>query len=94
MEELPIAGLKRRIAELLSRYESLRSREEALSAKVSEYEKLIETKDNTIKGLTERLDNLQMTLALGSSTEDRVEAKKKVSQLIKEIDRCIALLND
>jgi len=94
MEERPIEGLKRRISELLARYESLRSREEQLSAKVAEYEKLIETKDNTIKDLTERLDNLQLTLALGSSSPDRAEAKKKVSQLIKDIDKCIALLND
>ena len=55
---------------------------------------LNQEKDNTIKELKGRLDNLQLTLALGSSSPDRAEAKRKVAVLIKEIDKCMALLND
>lgn len=89
-----IQGLKNRIGELVSRYEALSVKDRETSAKLAEYEKLIEQKDNTINQLKERLDNLQMTLALGSASPDRAEAKRKVAGLIKEIDRCMALLND
>lgn len=85
--------LKAKIAELISRYEALRIREADLSERLERSEKLNETKDNTIKELKERLDNLQLTLALGSSAPDRAEARRKVAGLIKEIDKCMALLN-
>ena len=86
--------LTAKIAELISRYEALRIREADLSERLERSEKLNIEKDNTIKELKERLDNLQLTLALGSSSPDRAEAKRKVAGLIKEIDKCIALLNN
>lgn len=89
-----IQGLKDRIAQLVSRYEALSAKDKETAAKLVEYEKLIEQKDITINQLKERLDNLQMTLALGSASADRTEAKRKVAGLIKEIDKCMALLND
>ena len=89
-----IAGLKERIAKLISKYEVLRAREADLSERLERSEKLNQEKDNTIKELKERLDNLQLTLALGSSAPDRAEAKRRVAGLMKEIDKCIALLNN
>ena len=89
-----IAGLKERIAKLISKYEVLRAREVDLSERLERSEKLNQEKDNTIKELKERLDNLQLTLALGSSAPDRAEAKRRVAGLMKEIDKCIALLNN
>lgn len=89
-----IQGLKDRIEQLVSRYEALCAKDKEAAAKLAEYEKLIEQKDITINQLKERLDNLQMTLALGSASPDRTEAKRKVAGLIKEIDKCMALLND
>ncbi|MBO4768776.1 MAG: hypothetical protein IKX03_03670 [Bacteroidales bacterium] len=89
-----IDGLKERIAKLISLYEGLREREADLSERLERSEKLNIEKDNTINELKERLDNLQLTLALGSSSPDRAEARRKVAGLIKEIDKCIALLNN
>ena len=89
-----IDGLKERIAKLISKYEVLRAREADLSERLERSEKLNQEKDNTIKELKERLDNLQLTLALGSSAPDRAEAKRRVAGLMKEIDKCMALLND
>ena len=89
-----IDGLKERIAKLISKYEVLRAREADLSERLERSEMLNQEKDNTIKELKGRLDNLQLTLALGSSSPDRAEAKRKVAVLIKEIDKCMALLND
>ena len=94
MSQQSIDGLKERIAKLISDYEVLREREADLSRKLELSGKLLEEKDITINELKQRLDNLQLTLALGSSSPDRAEAKRKVAGLIKEIDRCIALLNN
>ncbi len=94
MSSQNIAGLKERIEKLISKYEVLRAREADLSERLERSEKLNQEKDNTIKELKERLDNLQLTLALGSSAPDRAEAKRRVAGLMKEIDKCIALLNN
>ncbi len=94
MNEQLIQRFKGNIAELIARYEALCQNSDEMAAKISEYEAAITEKDKTITELKERLDNLQLTLAFDGSSPDRAEAKRKVSHLMKEIDKCISLLND
>ena len=56
----------------------------SLSAKFRDKEKELEKKVN----------NLQLVEAFKSSSADVKEAKQKIARLVKEIDKCIALLND
>ena len=60
----------------------------------------LKTADDKIKGyrkqieeLEKRIDNLKLTEAfLGSDTDRKVEAKRKIDRMIREIDRCIRLM--
>lgn len=95
MDEQLIQRLKDNVADLVSRYETMQARNAELTSRLSAYESSIDEKDKTIKELKERLDNLQLTMAFdGSSPADRAESKKKIAHLMKEIDKCISLLND
>lgn len=89
-----IQKLKENIASLVSRYETLQAGNAEMSEKIVRYESRIAEQDKLIKELNERLDNLQLTLAFDGSSPDRAEAKRKVSHLMKEIDKCMSLLND
>ena len=87
-------SLKDRIEELLSRYEALLKENEELSAKVRSYETIIDNNNLKIKGLTERLDKLQLISAFDGNTTEKAETKRKISGMIAEIDKCIAILSE
>ncbi|MDR3185167.1 MAG: hypothetical protein LBT49_07170 [Prevotellaceae bacterium] len=47
----------------------------------------------TIKDLEEKNKKLQLAEAFKSSSADTDDAKLKIGRIVKEIDKCIALLN-
>ena len=71
-------------------WESLRKCREELADK----DRKIETCNLRINELEQQIDKLQLTEAFKSSASDIKEAKQNISRLVREIDKCIALLND
>ncbi len=94
MDVFSTDGLKSKIEGLIEKYETLRTENAFLSAKVSSLERDAQDKSLTIKSLQERINKLQLTSAFENSSTDKSEAKRKVSKLIREIDGCIALLEE
>ena len=94
MEQDLANRLKAKVEELISRYESL-SRENAdLRASLARYESDNLKKEQRVKELEKKIDNLRLKDAFLGTAVDRTQAKKKVARLIKEIDECVNLLND
>ena len=87
-------SLKAGIAELLSRYEKLSREHAELSGKWEEASAEIDRLKLTIKEQEERINKLQLDSAFSSTSPDRAEAKRKVSRMIRQIDRCINLLDE
>ena len=92
---------KRKIEGFISRYEyliaeNMRLKEKlALAeAKVEEGELKIQTYNQKIEELEQQIERLQLTEAFKYSASDVKEAKKNISRLVKEIEKCIALLNE
>ena len=92
---------KSKIEMLISKYEqlvainmrlgeSLRKCREELADK----DRKIETCNLRINELEQQIDKLQLTEAFKSSASAIKEAKQNISRLVREIDKCIALLND
>jgi len=92
MESPVIDNLRRKIEEIIARYESLLAENGELSEKVYSYEKEIENKDKLIKELTQRLDKLQLISAFDGDAPEKADTKRKISHMIGEIDKCIAML--
>ena len=55
---------------------------------------VVQILQKTIKELTEKLDRLQLTNAFKGSSQDIKEAKQRIAKIVREIDKCISLLND
>jgi len=87
-------NLRGKIEELLSRYEALQRENEELSAKVRSCEETINDNNLKIKELTQRLDKLQLISAFDGNTTEKAETKRKISKMIGEIDKCIAMLSE
>jgi predicted nucleic acid-binding Zn-ribbon protein len=90
-EELII--LNRRLDELLNRYGELKVEAEEVRKKNEVLTALLNQRDEQIKELETNYNRVKLTGALLGEGENAVEAKKKITDLVREIDRCVALLN-
>jgi chromosome segregation ATPase len=81
-----IDGLIAKFNKIKSDYEELKSLNEALETKLGESEK-------KIKELEIKNERFRLSGALLGEGENAGEAKRKINELVREIDKCIALLN-
>ncbi len=96
-----IAKHKQKIQLFISRFEQMMAenqklKEEVLrqSEQLSNYKQNIKVKEDKIKELEQKIDELQIAGAFSASSADVKEARQNISRLVREIDKCIALLND
>ena len=92
---------KRKLELLISRYENLKARnrdlEQALGkkdAEIEDYRAKLNNSNNKIKELEQKIDKLQLAGAFEASAADVKEARQNIGRLVREIDKCISLLND
>jgi len=88
-----INPLKQKIEMLISLHEraltenrELNSQLQTISEELNRYKKEKEDLENKVQ-------KLQMAGAFQSSSEDAKEAKQKIGKLIREIDKCLNMLN-
>ena len=79
------------ILSLISLYEKKKGEYDAVVEQLRQSEALVEKYRKQIVELERQIDNLKLKNAFLSASGDE-EAKEKIDRLIKEIDRCIALL--
>jgi organic radical activating enzyme len=72
----------------------LQSENELLKNQVAELKKAAELKEQEIKRLTQQNEVLSVAKSLSGDTESNKEAKLKINELVREIDKCISLLNN
>ncbi len=89
-----INNLKRKIEQIISGYEQLAAENRLIKEELNKCsEELKEYKQLNLE-LEEKINKLQLAEAFKSSSSDAKEAKQKIAIIIKEIDKCISLLND
>lgn len=89
-----VGKLKKEIQRIISAYETAASENRSLQESLSLARNELETSKTTIKELEKRIESLQLTEAFRASAQDVKEARQKIGKIVKEIDKCISLLND
>ncbi len=89
-----INSLKGKIELIISKYEQVIANNEQLTGELDLCRGELNFNINKTKELEEKLNRLQLAEAFKTSSTDVKEAKQKIGKIIKEIDKCIALLND
>ena len=79
------------ILELISIYEKTRDERDAMKGELQQKDDAIAGYREQIKELEKQIDNLKLKNAFLSTSGDE-EAKEKIDRMIREIDRCISLL--
>ena len=90
-EELVI--LNRKLDELLERYNILKSEVRTLKNGNEVLRASLQDREEKMKELEIKYERVKLSGALLGEGENAFEAKKKIIELVREIDRCVALLN-
>jgi len=90
-EELKL--LNRKLDELLDKYKNLQSECENLKNRNEGLKNTLQESESRMKELEIKYERIKLSGALLGDGENAREAKKKITELVREIDRCVALLN-
>lgn len=83
--------LKTNIEKLISLYETEKQRADSLSAELEQCRAQLKDNKDKMLDLDAQIDNLKLQYAF-SGAGDPALAKERITKLIREIDRCIRLL--
>lgn len=86
-----LEGIRQNITRLIALYEGEKERADALEANLSASHREIETYRKQITELNRKIDNIKLSGAFVSEGGNSA-AKERLDKLIREIDRCIRLL--
>ena len=84
--------VKQQITRLIAAYETEKTERTRLSSELEQSKILNEIYRKRISELERQIDNLKLTEAFMGTGTDNSQAKNKIDSIIKEIDRCIALI--
>ena len=90
---LTVAGIQSKIEKIAQLHERVKDENFKLIAEKEDLLKAIESKKNMINNLEERTKILKLAKSLSGINESSLDTKLKINDLVREIDRCIALLN-
>jgi len=85
--------LEVKINKLISLQIQLKNDNQRLLNENGELQNSIKLKDFEVKELHSKYENLKLAKQLVSGGDDTHDAKLKVNRIVREIDKCIALLN-
>ncbi len=79
---------------LVVQFEEVKHQKELLEVQLSEAGEQLEAKNTELQQLKSELEDAKIARGFAATNEDSDLAKSKISSLMREIDRCIALLNE
>ena len=92
-EEL-IAAFELKLRKLMSEYQSLQEQNAELKAELERKHTDLMHAHQDILELRKNYDHLRIARNLGVSQEDRNESKQRINKMVREIDKCLALLDE
>jgi predicted nucleic acid-binding Zn-ribbon protein len=85
--------LNKKIDELVNSYSNLKQECENLKTEKEALKAVLLDRETEMKELEKKYERVKLAGALAGEGENASEAKKKISELVREIDNCISLLN-
>ena len=89
-----IQNLTVKVEKLVQRQSDLVLENTELRHKNVELERLVNNQKNALTELQEQNKVVKIAKAVTEDDDDRKEQRKRLNELVREIDKCIALLNN
>lgn len=88
-----VNSLKGKVKKLLSLYNNLKSENAILKKDLEAIKIELKNKESELEFLNNKYNKLKLAKSLITSEGDGHDAKIKINRIVREIDKCIALLN-
>jgi hypothetical protein len=85
--------LEENIKQILLVAEGLKINNKRLKQQVAEMSEAIRMKDSELNELKSKYHHLRLAKGLAGQPDEANEAKRQINRMVREIDKCIALLN-
>jgi predicted nucleic acid-binding Zn-ribbon protein len=85
--------LNRKIDDLVDSYSNLKTECENLKTEKEALKVVLLDRETEMKDLEKKFERVKLAGALLGDGETATDAKKKITELVREIDKCIALLD-
>ena len=88
-----IESLRVKLRKVLTLFEQQKKDKIILIDRNYQLEEELKTRNSEIEILKDKIEKLKIAKTLTGEEGDSHEAKKQITKLVREIDKCIALLN-
>lgn len=94
MDKIPviIKGIEYKTIKIIEKLNQLAEENKKLKTEVQQLKNQIENKNKELTELTEKNNILKIANTV-EGTENKTKVKLKINELLREVDRCLALLN-
>lgn len=89
-----LTNFETRVRQLMLLCESLKQEKQELQDSLESRNMALRKSEETIRDLTNKYDNLKLASMVSFGKSDVKGARQRLSGLVREIDRCIALINE
>ncbi len=89
-----ISGLTSRVEKLVSSQADLKIENQKLKSQNQDLEQKLIDQKNVLSKLEEENKVVKIAKAVTDDDDDRKEQRKRLNELVREVDKCIALLNN
>jgi len=93
IEEDMISSLEGKINQVIHVADGFRINNIHLKQRVDELSEMLRVKNREMEVLESKFQSLKLAKTLASSPEDVKNAKLQINRMVREIDKCVALMN-
>jgi len=92
-ETLLLREFKERLDQMIGLHQKMKAEHQLLKEENKRLDDQINLLTISNQDVTKKLEDLKFAKSLAGTNEDSHEAKIKINRLVREIDKCISLLN-
>lgn len=93
LEKNLLIDFKIKVKQIIAKHKILKQEKTQLFGKIGDLEETINQLRQENRSLEQKYENLKLAKMFLASEDDNKDAKSRIQKLVREIDKCIALLN-
>ncbi len=88
-----LVSVEFKVKQIVAKHESLKEEKRQLLEKTKNLEESLDQLRKENQVLEQKYENLKLAKMLSASEDETKDAKSRIQKIVREIDKCIALLN-
>ena len=88
-----VNNIEVKLGKLIAKYKQIREEKLVLQQENEGFVSVLKSKENEISELQEKIKLMNISKSVDTSKQEVKETRLKINEYVREIDKCIALLN-